>query len=64
MATGRDSCVKDSDYVRAASVQELKARKQMRVRVEDRVVALFYVKGKIYAVDHFCYRERAVLYWV
>lgn len=45
------------DYYPAANLSELKSSRQMRVTVQDRVIALFYVNDKVHALDHFCYRE-------
>ena len=53
MAAGREE-----DFVRVAKLQDLRIKKRLRVIVKDRVVALFYHKGTLYALDHFCYRER------
>lgn len=48
------------DFVRVAKLQELRIKKRLRVIVKERVVALFYHKGALYALDHFCYRERGI----
>ena len=44
-------------YHLACSLSELEQVGRKRVSVEDRVVVLFHVKGKVYALDHFCYRK-------
>ena len=45
-------------YYFAASLSELQKTGKKRVILENgRVVALFYVKDKVYALDHFCYRK-------
>jgi len=43
-------------YKLICSLLELQKLKKKRVTVDDRVVVLFYVKGNVYAIDHFCYR--------
>ena len=40
-----------------ASLRELQAAGRKRVMVEGRAVVLFHVSGRVYALDHFCYRE-------
>ena len=47
----------DPEFVNVMSVEELKQRTRAIVSVNDRIVALFYVKDEIYAMDHFCYRK-------
>ena len=44
-------------YQVACSLAELQRLGRKRVTVDDRVVVLFHVKGQLYALDHFCYRE-------
>lgn len=44
-------------YHFACSLKELESLGRKRIRVEERVVVLFHVKGKVHALDHFCYRE-------
>lgn len=46
-----------SDYRFAGKLSELKSSTKLRVTVSDRVLALFYANGRVYALDHFCYRE-------
>ncbi len=42
----------------AVSLSELKQSGRKRVILENgRVIAVFYVKDEVYALDHFCYRE-------
>ena len=40
-----------------ASLRELQAAGRKRVMVEGRAVILFHVSERVYALDHFCYRE-------
>ena len=47
----------EDGFVRVATLQELQAKKQLRVKVNERVLALFYVRGAVFALDHFCYRK-------
>jgi len=54
MASGGDI---DDGFVRVASFSDLSAQKKICVRVEDRNIALFYVKKSAYAMDLFCYRK-------
>lgn len=56
MADKKDD--EDDGFVQVATLEELKTKKQMRVSVKDRVIALFYHKAQIYALDYFCYREK------
>ena len=44
-------------YVEVIKLDELTSSGRARVTVKDRVLALFYVKGRVYALDHFCYRK-------
>ena len=43
-----------SDFVRVASVAEIPDPGKELVEVEDRLVALFHVGGKFYAIDDVC----------
>src|SRR5438876_12267708 len=43
-----------SDFVRVASVADIPDPGRMLVEVEDRMVALFHVGGKFYAIDDVC----------
>jgi 3-phenylpropionate/trans-cinnamate dioxygenase ferredoxin subunit len=43
-----------SDFVRVASVAEVPDPGRQLVEVEDRLVALFHVAGKFYAIDDVC----------
>lgn len=56
MAAGGEEVLEEG-YVRVAKLQELRVKKRLRLKVNDRVIALFYHKGKLHALDHFCYRE-------
>ena len=42
------------DFIRVASVSELADPGKMLVEVDDRMIALFRVQGKIYAIDDVC----------
>ena len=44
-------------YVEVIKLNELASSGRARVTVQDRVLALFHVKGRVYALDHFCYRK-------
>ena len=46
----------NGDYKVVCLASELRRLGRKRVELDERVVVLFYVKGKIYALDHFCYR--------
>jgi len=47
----------DKQYF-AASLTELKQSGKKRVILENgRVIVLFFVKGQVHALDHFCYRK-------
>lgn len=46
----------DEGYQDVCSLSELQKLGRKRVILSERVVVLFYVKGKVYALDHFCYR--------
>jgi 3-phenylpropionate/trans-cinnamate dioxygenase ferredoxin component len=43
-----------SDFVRVASVDEIPDPGRQLVEVDDRLVALFHVQGKFYAIDDVC----------
>ncbi|HEV2972398.1 MAG TPA: non-heme iron oxygenase ferredoxin subunit [Pirellulales bacterium] len=43
-----------SDFVRVASTFELSDPGRMLVEVDDRMIALFHVGGKFYAIDDVC----------
>lgn len=43
-----------SEFIRVANVSELPAGGKIVVDVDDRLVALFHVEGKIYALDDVC----------
>jgi 3-phenylpropionate/trans-cinnamate dioxygenase ferredoxin component len=43
-----------SDFVRVAAVSDLPDPGRMLVEVDDRMVALFHVAGKFYAIDDVC----------
>jgi 3-phenylpropionate/trans-cinnamate dioxygenase ferredoxin component len=43
-----------SDFVRVASVAELPDPGKMLVEVDDRMITLFHVAGKFYAIDDVC----------
>jgi 3-phenylpropionate/trans-cinnamate dioxygenase ferredoxin subunit len=43
-----------SDFVRVASIAELSDPGKMLVEVDDRMIALFHVAGKFYAIDDVC----------
>ena len=43
-----------SDFVRVASVSDIPDAGKELVEVEDRLVALFHVGGKFYAIDDVC----------
>ncbi len=44
-------------YFPAIQLSKLQSSVRERVTVNDRVIALFYVDGKVHALDHFCYRK-------
>ena len=44
-------------YSQVCSLSELQRLGRKRIALNGRVVVLFHVKGKVYALDHFCYRE-------
>jgi 3-phenylpropionate/trans-cinnamate dioxygenase ferredoxin component len=43
-----------SDFVRVAAVSELPDPGRMLVEVDDRMIALFHVAGRFYAIDDVC----------
>lgn len=45
------------DFCEVSKLSELKRTGRKRVTLNDRVIALFYVGGSVYAMDHFCYRK-------
>ena len=45
-------------YEVVCSFGELRDAGRKRVLINGRVVVLFYVRGEVYALDHFCYREQ------
>ena len=47
-------------YKPVCSLVELQKIGKKKVTLDGRVIALFYVKGKVYALDHFCYRTFAI----
>ena len=58
MATNTTSSTEGiGEYHHAVKLSELKSSGKMRVTIEDRVIALFYVNGRVHALDHFCYRK-------
>ena len=44
-------------YVEVMKLDELASSGRSRVTVQDRVLVLFHVEGRVYALDHFCYRK-------
>ena len=46
-----------STYSEVCSVSELEHLGRKKVILNERVVVIFYVDGKVYALDHFCYRK-------
>lgn len=42
-------------YSQVCSLSELQRLGKKRIVLNERVVVLFHVKGKVYALDHFCY---------
>ena len=44
-------------FTKVISLQELVGKQKTIVTVEERIIALLYVKGSVFALDHFCYRE-------
>lgn len=47
-------------YEVVCSFEELRDAGRKRVSINGRVVVLFYVRGEVYALDHFCYREHCI----
>ncbi len=43
-----------SDFVRVSSTNEISDPGRMLVEVEDRMIALFHVGGRFYAIDDVC----------
>jgi 3-phenylpropionate/trans-cinnamate dioxygenase ferredoxin subunit len=43
-----------SDFVRVAAVSELSDPSKMLVEVDDRMIALFHVAGRFFAIDDVC----------
>lgn len=50
--------VSEDGYSLVCSLSELQGLGRKRVKLNERVVVLFHVKEKVYALDHFCYRKR------
>ena len=48
---------KDGEYERVCGLAELRAAGRKRVTVRGRIVVLFHVSDRVYALDHFCYRR-------
>lgn len=46
-----------SEYSVVCSLSELQQLGRKKVIHKERVVVIFYVEGKVYALDHFCYRK-------
>ena len=44
-------------FTKVISLEELVEKQKTIVTIEERIIALFYVKGNVFALDHFCYRE-------
>ena len=57
MASGE---VIDDGFVRVAGYSDLVRQQKICVKVQDRNVALFLVKGSVYALDLFCYRKEFI----
>lgn len=57
MSSSGDREGEDDAFHAVASLHELQAAGRKRVMVEGRVVVLFYVSGRVYALDHFCYHK-------
>ena len=53
----REENLSSEGYRLICSLVDLQKLKKKRVTIDERVVVLFYVKGKVYAIDHFCYRK-------
>src|SRR5574337_996623 len=43
-----------SDFVRVANINDFADPGRMLVEVDDRMIALFHVAGKFYAIDDLC----------
>ena len=57
--------VTDDGFVRVVSLSDLSKQQKICVKVQDRIIALFFAKGSVYALDLFCYRkEEFVLLYV
>ena len=52
----------DDGFVRVASYNDLSRQKKICVKVQDRNIALFFVKGSVFALDLFCYRKKLLQY--
>ena len=61
-SSSSSSGVTDDGYVRVASLSDLSKQQKICVKVQDRNVALFLVKGSVYALDLFCYRKLLCCY--
>ena len=48
----------EDGYDLVCSLRELQGLGRKRVALNERVVVLFHVKEKLYALDHFCYRKK------
>ena len=46
----------DDKYTVVCTLSELQRLGKKRVSLGGRVLVLFFVEGRIYALDHFCYR--------
>lgn len=63
MAEGVDAEGSGEGYERVCSLEALRVAGRKRVTVNNgRVVVLFYVSGRVHALDHFCYREQISSY--
>lgn len=49
----------EGEFHPVAKLSELKRAGRKRISLNDRIIALFYVGGSVYAMDHFCYRKSA-----
>ena len=61
MASGE---VLDDGFVRVASYDDLSRQQKICVKVQDRNIALFFVKGSVFALDLFCYRKKCVVSFI
>lgn len=50
--------VTDDGFVRVARLSDLSKQQKICVKVQDRIVALFFAKDSVYALDLFCYRKK------